>query len=197
MDKDKAFAREKYNNMAFGGKISYLWGYYKMHLLIVLAIALMLTSFIYSNVTRVHPDLNVLFLSQSYASDEVISKLEDYLSKHIDIVNNNDYPVVSVIPIIYDPLEVSEQAFAFDQKLQVELAGGNVTLFLCDEIFLERLKSYDRVLEKDGLATNLTFSEELPELFVAVKAVYSKDQKNEKKLLEYENARKVFEVLTR
>jgi len=202
MEKDKVAAQTAFDELSLKKKISHIWYYYKFRIIISLAILLSSISIIYGCVTRVHPDLTVIFLSRSFVGDEMLSSLEEWILPQIQDANNDGRMVVTIVPMLFDPENPTETTTAFMQSFEAQLFVGDVKLFIADEFFMTGLNAReDNLIERYAEITNYPteFSGLLSPLFVAERIEYLRHMTGrhaERKQIEHANARAVFEWLS-
>jgi len=197
IQKDKIAAREAYLKLTKPQKIGHLWHYYKWHVIVTLFVVIAASTFIHGVVTRVHPDLTILYLTRQPASREHIAALEEHFALHIEDVNNDGRNVVSIIPISFDLNVPNPDNMIMLQRLQSQLASGDMKLFVADNMFLERLE-FEGVVEQAELITNRKYIEQ-SDLYVVTSVVYPRNMRGrhaERHEREHENAERIFRLLT-
>ncbi|MCL2837577.1 MAG: hypothetical protein FWE04_00695 [Oscillospiraceae bacterium] len=197
IQKDKVAAREAYKKLTKPEKIGHLWYYYKWHVIVTLFVVIAASTFIYGVVTRVHPDLTILYLTRQPAPRDHIAALEEHFALHIEDANNDGRLRVSIMPISFDLNQPNPDNMIMLQRLQTQLVSGDAKLFIADDMFLDRLE-FEGVVAKSALITNREYIEQL-DLFVVTSVVYARNTRGrhvERHEREHENAERIFKLLT-
>jgi len=202
MDKDRALARQKYAELKKGAKAAYLWEYYKWQFLGTLAVLIAIILTVHNCVTRIHPDLTVLYLAepQHFVTDENIDYLGEWLAELIEDANNDGRQVVTILPSVFDPQpeQIDEMTIALTQRLHLQLVSGEAKLFIVDETFLEMLQGFEIVELYAPITNPPRYIEDIP-LYAVVRLVYERDMQGrhaERTMVEHANARTIFRLLT-
>jgi len=166
--KDKLNAeRDKLRKMTFKGKLEYIWDYYKIPIICIIAGLILIVSLI--NTLYINPPPgNALMIAWSagIATDEQLDKLKETLDERI--VDEGANKVVTISLFIASELNPSF-SMANAQRMLAMLAAGEIDLFITDlpllkeysnqeiiqplDIVLDALKArnpavYDRIEEK-------------------------------------------------
>ncbi len=206
----------------FKAKWDNYWYYYKIHTWVGIFILFVMIVTITQCVQTVKPDVTVDVVTTG-ALTESFFDADGYLSENITDINNDGKKHVSWNNLYLSEDGKSEQDAAMQQKMMIELAAGDVTLFLFDKTNLERyitqdaysplsdfidIKPYEgmegKLTEHNGTvyAISLKGSKKLAEmgflsddLYAAFRFVPEKSAKDEKKMQEYYNAAIILEEL--
>lgn len=108
--------------------------YYKFHALAIAFVIFMIGSIIYSNVTRVHYDLQVSYMGLFGINPDHEEALSEYLETAIDDVTENGKKEIGFIYYSVDNVmedgTLSEEEYAYQMKLMAELQGGESDLYI-------------------------------------------------------------------
>jgi hypothetical protein len=114
------------------------WFYYKWHTYASIFIIIVLAVSIRSCVTKINPDISVMFIS-SVSLEEADTKLiENELAKYVEDYTKNGKNEVSVNNIYFSKNAGEEQiSMAMRQKFIAELAAGDTVLYITDKASIE------------------------------------------------------------
>lgn len=108
--------------------------YYKFHALAVAFFVFMVGSIIYSNVTRVHYDLQVSYIGLFGINPDHEEALTEYFETAIDDVTENGKKEIGYMYYsmdnIMDDGALSEEEYAYQMKFAAELQGGDSDLYI-------------------------------------------------------------------
>ena len=107
--------------------------YYKFHIIVAAFLIFMFGSIIYSNVTRIHYDMQVSYLGLFGINPDHEAALSAYFEAEIDDVTENGKKEIGYIYYSFDNVMeddvVSEEEYAYQMKLVAELQGGDSDLY--------------------------------------------------------------------
>lgn len=200
---------------SFKNKWDNYWYYYKIHTWIGIFVVIVLAVTITQCVQTVKPDVTIDFVTSVPLTDSTI-EFDGVFDDVISDVNNDEKKHIGVTTLYLTGKAQSEQDMAMEQKMMLELAAGDVTLFIFDQKNLERYITQDaysplsdfidiepykdiegKLVEHNGTvyAISLKGSQKLAEMGFATDDLYGifrfvpeKAAKDEKKMMEYENA---------
>ncbi len=108
--------------------------YYKFHALAVAFLIFMVSSIIYSNVTRVHYDLQVSYMGLFGINPDHEESLSNYFETAIEDVTGNGKKEIGYMYYTVDNVmedgALSEDEYAFQMKFAAELQGGESDLYI-------------------------------------------------------------------
>ena len=199
----------------FKSKWDNYWYYYKIHTWIGIFVVFVLAVTITQCVQTVKPDVYIDLVTSVPVTDSSIA-LDGVFDDVLTDVNEDEKKHISISTLYLSEEMKSEQDMAMQQKMMLELAAGDVSLFIFDKINLDRYITQDaysplsdfidltpyqamdgKLVERDGVpyAISLKGSKKLQELGFATDDLYGafrfvpeKAAKDEKKMMEYQNA---------
>lgn len=114
------------------------WFYYKWHTYASIFIIIVLAVSIRSCVTRINPDISVMFLSSVPLAEQDSKLIENEFAKYVEDYTKNGKNEVSVNNIYFSQNAVDAQInMAMRQKFIAELAAGDTVLFITDKASVE------------------------------------------------------------
>lgn len=199
----------------FKSKWDNYWYYYKIHTWIGIFVVFVLAVTITQCVQTVKPDVYIDLVTSVPVTDSSIA-LDGVFDDVLTDVNEDEKKHISISTLYLSEEMKSEQDMAMQQKMMLELAAGDVSLFIFDKTNLDRYITQDaysplsdfidltpyqamdgKLVERDGVpyAISLKGSKKLQELGFATDDLYGafrfvpeKAAKDEKKMMEYQNA---------
>lgn len=199
----------------FKSKWDNYWYYYKIHTWIGIFVVFVLAVTITQCVQTVKPDVYIDLVTSVPVTDSSIA-LDGVFDDVLTDVNEDEKKHINISTLYLNEEMKSEQDMAMQQKMMLELAAGDVTLFIFDKTNLDRYITQDaysplsdfidlapyqgmdgKLIERDGVpyAISLKGSKKLQELGFATDDLYGafrfvpeKAAKDEKKMMEYQNA---------
>lgn len=191
------------------------WYYYKIHTWIGIFVIFVLAVTITQCIQTVKPDVQIDLVTSVPVTDSSIA-LDGVFDDVLADINEDGKKHISISTLYLSEQMNSEQDMAMQQKMMLELAAGDVTLFIFDKTNLDRYITQDayaplsdfidvapyqgsegKLVERDGVpyAISLKGSKKLQELGFATDELYGafrfvpeKAAKDEKKMMEYKNA---------
>lgn len=198
------------------------WYYYKLHTWIGIFVLFILTFTITQCIHTVKPDVTIDLVTTG-AVTEIFPEVDGYLSEVITDSNEDGNKHISLNTLYISNEAISEQNIAMQQKMMLELAAGDVSMFIFDKTNLERYITQDaysplsdfidlapykntenKLVEHNGIAyaISLKGSAKLAEmgflsddLYAAFRFVPEEFVNDEKKMAEYRNAASILEEL--
>jgi len=200
MEKDKVAAKAAFDALPTSKKIGHIWEYYRLQIILGIAVTLAAFSLIYGCVTRVHPDLTVILLTRAHIADETADALEEWIAPHIQDANGDGRTAVNVMPISFDLLVPNETVIPLLAQLDGQLTAGDVKLIIADELFAEWFNARNgNLIERYAeVINNPPMIEGLAPLFVIERIEYERHmsgRRGERKEIEHANARTIFHLL--
>lgn len=196
----------------------YFWEYYKIHTFAVLFLVFMFGSIIHSNVTRTKYDLHISYIGLQNFDENVQASINNMVEPVIDEINGNDkldidYMIYGIDNPDQDGV-VDEYEYSMNIKISAELQVGDSYLYILSkanaddlyglsdcfenaELLKADAKSEDLLYDENGrawavsLRNNPQFAAmgiDSSELYVAVRFVYTKEQKNEERIKAHDNS---------
>lgn len=206
----------------FKAKWDNYWYYYKVHTWIGIFILIVMIFSITQCVQTVKPDVSIDVVSTGALTESYFDP-DEYFSDTITDINGDGKKHIILTSLYISADAKSEQDIAMQQKMMIELAAGDVTLFLFDKDNLDRYLKQDayaplsdfldlspyegeegKLVEQNGIpvAISLKGSAKLSEmgflsddLYAAFHFVPEKSKNDEKKMAEFENAAAVLKEL--
>ena len=112
---------------------AHYWYYYKFHALAIAFVLFMVGSIIYSNVTRVHYDLQVSYIGLFGINPDHEEALTAYFEEAIEDVTENGKKEIGFIYYSFDNVmadnSLSEEESAYQMKFAAELQAGESDLY--------------------------------------------------------------------
>ena len=202
----------------------YLWEYYKWHTIAILFVVFMISSLIYSNVTRTRYDMCVSYVGTSPFFEQSKGNLEELIVPVTEEITENDkidvsFDVYSIDASVAPDAASAEMQSAISMKLMAELEAGSGYLYLVSKGNLENFYALagcfadTSLYAPDGMevftdengracAVSLAGNEKLTaagmdcsDLYLAVRSMYERDKKDEEKIRLYENSLKIAEFI--
>jgi hypothetical protein len=133
-----------------------IWYHYKVHICVVIFIAITAFAFIYSTTTKSNIDLYVIYITADpEVYGERISYLENTIGMFVEDVTNDGRVNVFVENIYIGPNHETDQVYKNKERIMTNLRAGTCFLILSDETGLEYLISSDTVCNlKDEFPEN-------------------------------------------
>ena len=214
--------RQNTEKTGFKAKWDNYWYYYKMHTWAAIFVVFVMIVTITQCVQTVKPDVTIDLVTSVAVADSNIS-LGGVFDDVITYANSDGKKQLN-IATLYLPEELkSEQDIAMQQKMMIELAAGEVSMFIFDKMNIDRYITQDaysplsdfiditpyediegKLIKRDGVAYGISLkgSQKLSELGFLVDDLYAvfrfvpRDaQKDEAKLAEYKNAAAILQEL--
>ncbi len=126
----------------FKGRLQNYWYHYKVHTILIAAVAALIAILITQCATQKPCDVKVLLSTNGYYVNEQIERLEEYLKQYCPDVDGNGEVTVSVIDCSYstDGQYDNNYVTGLAQKMNALIASdGSVQIFIVDEKNLNRL----------------------------------------------------------
>lgn len=143
MDTDRQRAKEQMKALPFKEKMANFWFYYKIHIIVISAAAIVLGYSAVQCSRRIDYDLDISFYNSYYIEDEKIEKLNMFLKDNIKDTNQNGS--VDARAYLYtaqiDGEFLDQNAQAVIARLQTELASGECQAYIMDEAFKKYTES--------------------------------------------------------
>ena len=180
----KRFSKEWWTNY---------WFYYKWHTIAGIFVVILAIGTIVDVVTRVKPDIDILFASQYAYSDENIENMKAEISNIIDDINNDGAKTVQLATLYTSIEPKDEMQVAALQKLDLEFAAGDSFIFIMDKPLFERSDGNDLFVElKDG--KNYILAKEVFDFLNEDMVICVRVQRSNEKA-DYSNTQKLLDTL--
>jgi len=158
---------EKLKIMTVKQRISYIWYYYKIHILSILVLFLLIISFTYSQLNNQDVYFNITYVGNPINADE-LSRVDNSLNKVI--LNGNTKKIINLNSIFIDDSSNNSNS-QFTQKLMVQIAAREIDMAIVNKQFFEANFSSDIFL-------NLETLEGFSSLPISNKDVINKEDSN-------------------
>ena len=130
----------------FGQKLSNFWTYYKLHVISVIAVAVIIAVSVNQCVNSVKPDMNVAVFLYQTTSSEQLKPLCDYMEEKCEDINGDGQVYINIINCSYSPEDNNGQyEMTALNKLQATLAADYDTL-----LYITDAQSYNYFLQSDA-----------------------------------------------
>ncbi|RCX14861.1 hypothetical protein DFR58_11495 [Anaerobacterium chartisolvens] len=126
--------------------------YYKFHFIIGFVALLLAGHFIYSVVTRVEPDLNIVFIGEFYPQDSNI--LKEKIKKDLPSVTEPSVDIISLLPEQEGSVN-PQQEYAMQMKAMAVTAAGEVDVYIFDRANFEKIAKGSGLESLDRLSQEL------------------------------------------
>jgi len=184
-------------NMSKKKKVEYIWEYYKLHIIGVLAITFMVGSLIYSQVTKVDCVFNLTIIGNMVEGDKR-ADLEKQLTSVV--VKEGDKKKQALVEFI--PQDGSVMSNQNMQKFIASLSVGEIDVVILDKHIFESLVRQDAFSQLDNI-TQLDLDSVKNERIKASgidnnRAIYAMDAENVKTLKDmgFDTTNKVISIAT-
>ncbi len=202
MDKDRQRGKEYLRGLSFKEKVKHYIYYYKLHITIVIAVAVLLGIYIITRMGETEYAVSVSLFSKGYVTIEAEEKAEQEMS---DWLGGDDFKVeLNVTTVPEETQENAMQIGAVYTKLDGHLAAGTVQALILDENVCKSVmegKEYADVILKEYsllLGTNakrlLGLYEDKPYYYL-VRKIYKSEENDEEALKKHQNAIKIYKKL--
>lgn len=138
--------KEALTNKSLKEKLDYIWYYYKFHMLAILILLVFVFSYISAQINRQDPYCNITYIGNSINAEELVP-VKDNLN---NVVLNNDENLVINFDYIFTDDKVGA-GLAMEQKLQVNIAAGQIDIAIVNKEFFEKNFPYDMFLNLESL----------------------------------------------
>jgi len=138
---------EKLKIMTVKQRISYIWYYYKIHILSILVLFLLIISFTYSQLNNQDVYFNITYVGNPINADE-LSRVDNSLNKVI--LNGNTKKIINLNSIFIDDSSNNSNS-QFTQKLMVQIAAREIDMAIVNKQFFEANFSSDIFLNLETL----------------------------------------------
>lgn len=142
MDKDRAEAKKMAKELPFKERVKYFWEYYKVHTMLALFFALVLTITAVQCAQQIDYDLEVSVYTNKGLLQENVDFLTGTITEQSYDINDNgvvDIGVFQNFADISNPDVYDEKVEAVLSKFQAELAANSSPVYILDEDYKEML----------------------------------------------------------
>ena len=136
MDKDRQKAKERVKALPFKGKVKYYWGYYKIYIIVALAILLLVGATVYQKVNAPKPDLEVMVFADAYMPDEMKGPIEEKV-KELAFPREDKLVQVYLTEIPFRDTSRYDEIQGASAKLLAELELGERRIYILDQATYE------------------------------------------------------------
>jgi len=143
---DKSFWSDKKDRVW----LKNFWYYYRVHVLVSIAVILVLVFTVRDCMLRIEPDISIDFIASSYITDEASTKIEEYFQPIIKDADGEDGQVVSFVQHNVIDTENGgdpQMAMAIQQAIMLELAVGESYLYILDDTHFGHFKDNEILLD--------------------------------------------------
>lgn len=134
-------------NMSVKQKISYIWDYYKIHMLSVLALLLVIISFTYSQLNNQDIYFDITYVGDLINVDE-LSRVDDNLNQII--LNGNAKKIINLDSIFINDSSNNLNSQSA-QKFMVQIAAKEIDMAIVNKQFFEANFSSDMFLNLETI----------------------------------------------
>lgn len=142
MDKDRAEAKKMAKELPFKERVKYFWEYYKVHTMLALFFAVVLTITAVQCAQQIDYDLEVSVYTNKGLLQENVDFLTGTITEQSYDINDNgvvDIGVFQNFADISNPDVYDEKVEAVLSKFQAELAANSSPVYILDEDYKEML----------------------------------------------------------
>ena len=132
IDKPKKFS---------SGWFRYVWDYYKVHILVTIAVVALAAVTVAEVMNTVRYDVNVNYIASNVLSFEVSDNLANKAAEQVEDSNGDGEKHVSVTQLNFtdEAMQNGSQIMALENKLMTVFASEDEMLFLFDETMLKKV----------------------------------------------------------
>ncbi|WP_234122789.1 hypothetical protein [Clostridium hydrogenum] len=124
---------EMIKKMSFKEKVSYIWDYYKIHIIIGLALIIGITSFVHGQIVKPKAYYNISYIGD-YINPNYCSLIQKDLNK--TILNNDKKNSISVDSIFIDKNSIQQNPYAL-QKLAARISAKDLDFAIVNKKFFD------------------------------------------------------------
>ena len=117
----------------------YVWDYYKVHILVAVAVIALIAVTVVEVLNTVHYDVNINYIASDVLSFDVSDKLANKAAEQIEDGNGDGEKHVSVTQLNFtdEAMQNANQIMALENKLMTVFASEDEMMFLFDEAMLK------------------------------------------------------------
>lgn len=117
----------------------YVWDYYKVHILVTVAVIVLIAVTVVEVLNTVHYDVNINYIASNVLSFDVSDKLANKAAEQIEDGNGDGAKYVSVTQLNFtdEAMQNANQIMALENKLMTVFASEDEMMFLFDEAMLK------------------------------------------------------------
>lgn len=157
----KKSLKEILSQMDTSEKIKYIWHYYRLHILGVLAIIIILSVSVNSIMNKKETIMNVMVVGEMVDTTR-LDEIKETLNEELIDEGERNSAEIMVQFVNYSPTNGNPQAQMGIQKVVAELAAAAIDVMIIDKDFFDQLNTDDQLLsiqEVSGIE-GLPFEEE-------------------------------------
>lgn len=117
----------------------YVWDYYKVHILVAVAVIALIAVTVVEVLNTVHYDVNINYIASNVLSFDVSDNLANKAAEQIEDGNGDGEKHVSVTQLNFtdEAMQNANQIMALENKLMTVFASEDEMMFLFDEAMLK------------------------------------------------------------
>ena len=117
----------------------YVWDYYKVHILVTVAVIALIAVTVVEVLNTVHYDVNINYIASNVLSFDVSDNLANKAAEQIEDGNGDGEKHVSVTQLNFtdEAMQNANQIMALENKLMTVFASEDEMMFLFDEAMLK------------------------------------------------------------
>lgn len=194
MDRQAREAKKMTKELPFKERLINFWYYKKWWVISAVAIVLVLIMTVYEISTTPQYDALVGIYTESLASEEVVSNIENAFAEYSNDINEDGSVTVSATSVAASRQYANEEATAAETKIMSELNSGTNDIYVVDKAYYDFLMGgvYAECFgEEYDLSLNPEFMEKIGysgELYLLVRDLYPSDEGDINKRASYNNA---------
>ncbi len=128
---------QKMKDMTFSGKVSYIWEYYKWHILITILVLIALISFIVDRVTAKETVFYVTFINSSLTDPSKSTLMKDFSRTESSFDPKKEQMILDTGSFM-NLAEPDAVTMAYDEKMAASYAVGFVDVTVADRDIIEK-----------------------------------------------------------
>lgn len=210
LDEDKEIKA----NVPIKKKWEHFWFYNKWYTYASIFIVIVLVFTIRSCVTKINPDLSILFLTATYVSDGDLNILNKNISLYVDDFTNNKKVETEILNLPIGGDKKDELSMSYNQKFFAEVSLGDTIFYMCDKDSTAKFIDNDMLSDITNISKNAVeyegkliklsnpkifegLSEGFPkELYIGIRMYDEKDLENDKaKKLKYDRVMEIIKKM--
>lgn len=123
----------------------YIWDYYKVHMLVGAAVAVLLAVTLVELLTAVRYDVNINYVATNVLSYDTSERMANDLAEQIHDSNGDGERHISVVQLNFtdESMQNASQYVALENKLLSILASEDEMFFIMDEVMLQDVLEMD------------------------------------------------------
>ena len=139
-------------NMSNKKKAEYIWDYYKLHIIGVLAIILIVASLIHSQITKIDYVFNLTMIGNTIDENKRVNFEKQLTSFVIKPGDKKKQAIVDIIPADSSNSVESIMSNQYMQKFVVRISVGDLDVVILDKKLFESLVKQDTFLKLENIS---------------------------------------------